>query len=118
MIYRNLSIRQAEAKCSGLSRDVCRQLFGKEGIEVAVRNVVGQVDGGLVKTYQNMTTAIDQSLELGGKEVVIFANQNGPGDGHAARLEFNFPSTRSDVFNARRPISHSLIDRSGIACRG
>ncbi len=79
LVYRDLSVEEAQRKCAALSRDVCRRLFGEEGIEVAVRNVVGHVDSGLLKTYQNvtqnMTAAIDQSLEQHGKETLIFADR-------------------------------------------
>jgi hypothetical protein len=82
LIYRELSLEEAQRKCAALSRDVCRRLFGEEGIELAVRNVVGRVDSGLLKTYQNvaqnMTAAIDQSLELHGKETLIFADRGEP----------------------------------------
>lgn len=79
LVYRDLSLEEAQRKCAALSRDVCRRLFGEEGIELAVRNVVGHVDSGLLKTYQNvtqnMTAAIDQSLEQHGKETLIFADR-------------------------------------------
>ena len=77
IVYRDLSLEEAQRKCADLSREVCRRLFGEEGIELAVRNVIGRVDSGLLKAYQNTTLALDQSLEQHGKETLIFADRRG-----------------------------------------
>ena len=82
LVYRDLSVEEAQRKCAALSRDVCRRLFGEEGVEVAVRNVVGRIDRGLLKTSRNMTTVIDQSLEQHGKETLIFADREPPQQYH------------------------------------
>jgi len=101
LIYRDLSVEEAQRKCAELSQDVCRKLFGAEGIEFAVRNVVGQVDSSLLKNYQNVTAAIDQSLEQHGKETVIFADRGPPPaevEAAAAPLNLNFTQHRERSF--------------------
>lgn len=99
VIYRDLSIEQMQAKCADLSRDVSRRLFGEEGIEVAVRNVVGPIDRGLLKAYQHMAMAIDRSLELHGDETVVFASEDISADAAATRLEFNFTQHQERRFH-------------------
>ncbi len=105
LVYRDLSLEDAERKCAALSRDVCRRLFGEEGIELAVRNVVGHVDSGLLKTYQNMTQAIDQSLELHGKETLIFADrgEQQPTQYHGEQQPTQYRGGQSPQFRAEQP---------------
>jgi len=103
LIYRDLSVEEAQQKCAELSRDVCRKLFGAEGIEFAVRNVVGQVDGSLLKNLHNVTAAIDQSLEQHGRETVIFTDRGLPPPEaemapETAPLKLNFTQHRERSF--------------------
>jgi hypothetical protein len=71
VICPDLSVEETQAKCAALSREICRHLFGEEGIEVAMRNCIGQVDRAWLRKYKNVIAVIDYALETRGKATVI-----------------------------------------------
>lgn len=71
ILYRHCSPEEAQAKCAVLCRNVCERLFGTEGVEATIRNLVGQVDDRLIEAQPAMLQAINKSLEQYGHEVFI-----------------------------------------------
>jgi hypothetical protein len=74
VIYRNLSVTEAQRKCAEVARYVCGRLFGEEGAEISIRNVVGDVYHKLLDASKNIESAIDEALERDGTETIISAN--------------------------------------------
>ena len=74
VMYRDLSMAQAQQKCAEVARHVCARLFGEEGAEISIRNVVGDVYYKLLDASKNIERAIDEALERSGTETIISAN--------------------------------------------
>lgn len=75
IVYRDLSLAEAQLKCAALAQEVCAHLFGEEGLDMAVRSVVGQVDRQMLLNYKSLESAIDDSLErYGGEKIVSLAD--------------------------------------------
>jgi hypothetical protein len=71
IMFRELSAAEAELKCAAISDEVCRRLFGENGTEVSMRNLIAHVGLNTVPTDAKQKASLDALLEREGKEVVI-----------------------------------------------
>jgi hypothetical protein len=71
ILYRHCSPEEAQTKCAVLCHNVCERLFGTEGVETTIRNLIGEVDRGLAEARPVSLQAINQSLEKYGQEMFI-----------------------------------------------
>ena len=71
LVFPALTPAEVQLKCAVIAEDVCRRLFGENGEEVLVRNLVGQVDHAAAKTIQTSSAAVDEMLEKNGQEVFV-----------------------------------------------
>jgi hypothetical protein len=121
VIYRDLSVAEAQLRCAELAREVCGRLFGEEGSEISIRNVVGQIDQGLLVAHKNFERAIEEALEGGGTETIISVGQIKAAKAHAAahpkfELRFtqqprtHFPASLEELSFAYRPIWDCAFD--------
>jgi len=75
LLFRDLSVAEAQLKCAAVIQSVCRRLFGEQGEDIAVRNLVAAVDAISLDT-PHARARLDRALERDGREV-IFSNKNG-----------------------------------------
>src|SRR5882724_5764999 len=75
VMYRDLCVGDAQMKCAELARHICARLFGEEGAEISIRNVVGEVESRLVADCKNLGSEIGAVLERSGTETIISADQ-------------------------------------------
>jgi hypothetical protein len=71
IMFRELSVVEAELKCAAISDEVCRRLFGENGAEVSMRNLIAHVGLNTVPADAKQKASLDALLEREGKEVVI-----------------------------------------------
>lgn len=81
VMFRELSPEEAELKCAAISEEVCRRLFGENGEQVSLRNLVAHVGLATVPSGAEQNAALNTLLEQKGKEVVITSGRdaNSPG---------------------------------------
>ncbi len=91
VVYRNVLVAEAQLRCAELARHVCARLFGEEGSEISIRNLVGQVDESVLSN-QDPALAIGKALERSGTEDIIFVDHNDPDLGKTknSRVELGF----------------------------
>jgi hypothetical protein len=121
VMYRNLSVAEAQLKCAELARHICARLFGEEGSEISIRNVVGDIDLGLLTAFKSVERAIEEALEAGGTETIIWADQVKEAVAQATahpifELRFTqqprtcFPASLEELSFAYRPIWDCAFD--------
>jgi hypothetical protein len=74
LLFRDLSLQDAQHKCTEIAKEVCNRLYGEQTLAMAVRNLVGPVDREYLPAYRNIEFGIDEALERGGTETVICAD--------------------------------------------
>jgi GGDEF domain-containing protein len=79
VLFRNLSAEEAQAKCGDISREVCERLFGTEGMEVYLRNVIGNIDVSQVQGGEviDIMAVAEAALERSGREVIVSLSRGG-----------------------------------------
>ena len=68
VIFRNLSVEEAELACVSVANDICRTLFGDQVAEVAVRIVLAEVPA---ENGAACASVLEQEIEARGRETVI-----------------------------------------------
>jgi len=74
LLFRDLSLQDAQLTCTAIAKDVCNRLYGEQTLAMAVRNLVGPVDREYLPAYKNIEFGIDEALERGGTETLICAD--------------------------------------------
>jgi hypothetical protein len=120
VMYRGVSVAEAQLRCAELARNICGRLFGEEGSEISIRNVVGQIDSGLLINHQNLARALDEALESNGTETIISTERSKAASAHAGspKLELRFtqqprtyfPASLDELSFAYRPIWDCAFD--------
>jgi hypothetical protein len=117
VMFRDLSAAEAELKCAAISEEVCRRLFGENGLTIALRNLVAHVGLATIPSGEEQTASLDALLERDGKETIVghrSATEPGGPASRSMRISINGnPSTRSrvsmsDIGYAYRPIWDSI----------
>jgi hypothetical protein len=121
IMFRELSAAEADFKCAAISEEVCKRLFGENGAQVTLRNLVAHVGLASVPVGATQQADLNALLEREGTETVVTqdgrsgprsASQRGaermlrlnPGGGPDSRLRV---SSRELTF-AYRPIWDSI----------
>lgn len=102
VMFRDLAAPEAELKCAAISEEVCRRLFGENGVEVSLRNLVAHVGLSTVPVDAEQKASLDTLLEQKGKETVISPSglPTAPHGAASRRLRLSMggnPLTRSRV---------------------
>jgi hypothetical protein len=103
VVYRNVMVAEAQLRCVELARHVCARLFGENGSEISIRNLVGPIDSRLITANQNPERAISEALERTGTETIISADQIKATLADAAahpRFELRFTQKPQTYFSA------------------
>jgi hypothetical protein len=74
VMFRDLTAVQAELKCAAIAEEVCKRLFGENGEQVALRNLVGQIDMRALPRDIDRNDALNALLERHGKESIVSAD--------------------------------------------
>lgn len=73
LIFPELDRKEAEIKCLGISCEIATKLFGesdKDGKNVSVRTIVGEIDGSIAMESVNLGDAVSGLLEEVGDEFI------------------------------------------------
>ena len=108
VMFRELSAAEAELKCASISEEVCKRLFGENGEQVSLRNLVAHVGLTTVPSGAEGNAALNTLLERTGKEVVIKS-----GGGAKLRVQREEPTFRLRVGGV--PLSRQRIPASEIS---
>lgn len=76
VMFRDLTAAQAELKCTAIAEEVCKRLFGENGEQVALRNLVSHVDMHALPRDIDRNDALNAHLERHGKEAIVSADPN------------------------------------------
>jgi hypothetical protein len=71
IMFRELSAAEAELKCAAISDEVCRRLFGENGEQVSLRNLIAHVGLAATPIGAEQNAALDAQLERDGKETIV-----------------------------------------------
>ncbi len=71
VMFRDLTAAEAEVKCASISDELCRRLFGANGEDVSLRNLIANVALTTIPSGPEQTASLNALLEREGKEVVI-----------------------------------------------
>ena len=71
VVFRGLSPSETEFKCAAISEEVCARLFGSNGAEVILRNLVANVRASDIPAVGQGVTELDALLEQRGREVLV-----------------------------------------------
>ena len=111
--FHDLSLNEANIACLAIAKKVCQLLFGEQGDEVSVRNIVGEIAGTALLDVSRLGSLIEASVENGGRQTVVTRSDE---SGNPAALIW--VSEEPESF-ARSPIehirtAHALIDPLGL----
>src|SRR4051812_17922301 len=70
VVFRRLSVAEAQAKCIAIADQVCRLLFGEDAETVRIRSVVGTVDNRLLLKDVDVERAVQTALEESGVALI------------------------------------------------
>ncbi len=71
IMFRELSAAEAEFKCASISEEVCKRLFGENGEQVALRNLVAHVGLASMPVGAAQQAELGALLEREGMETVV-----------------------------------------------
>lgn len=74
VMFRDLTAAQAELRCASIAEEVCKRLFGENGEQIALRNLVGHVDFASLPRDIDRNDALNAMLERHGKEAIVSAD--------------------------------------------
>jgi GGDEF domain-containing protein/EAL domain-containing protein (putative c-di-GMP-specific phosphodiesterase class I) len=74
VIFRDLSVADAQLKCLTITDIVSRRLFGEETGAVSIRSVVGLVDNQLLLAGADLSSGVQAALEANGMETITTSN--------------------------------------------
>ncbi len=71
VLFRELSAEEAQLKCQTISEEVCERLFGQQGTQVTLRNLVANVSIASLPPGIEAHGMLDALLEREGKETIV-----------------------------------------------
>lgn len=71
VMFRDLTATEAEIECAAISEEVCKRLFGENGEQVSLRNLVARVNLSTIPTGDEQKSKLSALLEREGKEVIV-----------------------------------------------
>lgn len=71
ILFHQASEDEAQLRCCAVSRDVCQRLFGEQGMQVRLRNLVAQIPIADLSADDETARELDALLERAGKESII-----------------------------------------------
>lgn len=71
VLFRALSPEEAQVKCQAISEEICQRLFGEQGIQVTLRNLVAHVDIAALPPDVPAQKVLDAHMERVGKVMIV-----------------------------------------------
>jgi hypothetical protein len=76
VLFRALSPEEAQVKCQVISEEICQRLFGEQGMQVSLRNLVAHVDIAALPSDLPAQKVLDAHMERVGKATIV-SRRNG-----------------------------------------
>ncbi len=79
VLFRALSPEEAEIKCRAISEEICQRLFGEQGMQVSLRNLVASVNIASLPPDIPAQAVLDAHMERVGRATIVSrGNPDGP----------------------------------------
>ena len=88
IMFRELSASEAEFKCTAISEEVCKRLFGENGEQISMRNLVAYVSLDAMPVGAAQEAELGALLEREGTEIIVTQ------DAHSAAPSVSKPGER------------------------